>query len=185
VFQADSNPQLTISDLIRTQQIKMESSDLRVDLHDSIVDAYRVMSLHGESLALVCECLKECGYVRLRDLERQLLSVYFPHLSSPSLARAPLGQHHRMSHHEMHSQPLLSALDVDLESEQPKLSQLMSPFKSVAELPMTEATRTRTNNFGEDLIKSYSSHPFLDSISEEIKMEDQSLPSIDQHSYPK
>ncbi len=61
----------------------------------------------------------------------------------------------------------------------------LSAVKSIQK-PDFHNTDGRTTNFYEEVIKSYSSHPFLDSISEEIKMqEDYSMASIDNHYNPK
>ena len=93
----------TIGELIRTKQIRLEKTEIRVDIHDNLVDVYRKMTLHGESKAIVCECLKECGYVKIRDIQQQLLAQYFPHFSSPSLAQVPLHPYlnQRMSFNEI------------------------------------------------------------------------------------
>ncbi len=48
--------------------MRIEKIEIRVDLHENLVDVYRKMTLHGESKAIVCECLKECGYVKIKDV---------------------------------------------------------------------------------------------------------------------
>jgi hypothetical protein len=60
----------------------------------------------------------------------------------------------------------------------------LSPVKSL-DKPDFQNTDARTTNFYEEVIKSCSSHPFLESISEEIKIQDYSMPSIDMHFNPK
>jgi hypothetical protein len=52
----------------------MEKTEIRVDLHDNLVDVYRKMSLFGEKKSIVCENLKECGYIKYKDIQAQLLT---------------------------------------------------------------------------------------------------------------
>jgi hypothetical protein len=58
----------TIAEMIRTKQLKIQRAEIHVDFHDSLIDVYRKMTLYGESKAIVCECLKECGYVTITDI---------------------------------------------------------------------------------------------------------------------
>jgi hypothetical protein len=64
----------TISDYIKKRQLKIEHTSVKVDIHDSLVDVYRNMYLHEEKYAVVSECLKECGYIKLRTVEHQILN---------------------------------------------------------------------------------------------------------------
>ena len=64
----------TIGDYIKKRLLKIEHTTVKVDIHDSLVDAYRNMCLHDEKYAIVSDCLKECGYIRLHNVEHQLLN---------------------------------------------------------------------------------------------------------------
>jgi hypothetical protein len=56
----------------------------------------------------------------------------------------------------------------------------LSPVKSL-DKPDLKNTDAHTTNFYEDVIKSCSSNPFLEDISEEIKMPDYTMQSVDLH----
>ena len=60
---------LTISDAIACRQLTLDSTSVKVDKADSLVDAYRKMIVHEQNLALVCDCKKEVGYLRLKDVQ--------------------------------------------------------------------------------------------------------------------
>ncbi len=71
---------LTIGDFIKRKTLKIETPLIKVDIHESLVEVYRKMSYHEEKTAIVYECLKEQGYIKLRNIEHMLLNQYFPHL---------------------------------------------------------------------------------------------------------
>lgn len=65
---------LTIGDFIKRKTLKIDNPLIKVDIHESLVEVYRKMNLHEEKIAIVYECLKEQGYIKLRNIEHMLLN---------------------------------------------------------------------------------------------------------------
>jgi len=54
-----SDTHLTIGDFIKRRTLKIDNPQIKVDLHESLVEVYRKMTLHEEIIAIVYDSLKE------------------------------------------------------------------------------------------------------------------------------
>jgi hypothetical protein len=54
-----SDTHLTIGDFIKRRTLKIDNPHIKVDLHESLVEVYRKMTLHEEKIAIVYDSLKE------------------------------------------------------------------------------------------------------------------------------
>ena len=76
-----NNEHLTVKDAIQRKMVRVYKASVRVSKADPIVDIYRKLNLHRESIALVFdEHMVNIGYLRLRDIQLTLLEqlYYFP-----------------------------------------------------------------------------------------------------------
>lgn len=87
---SNEHQSLTVKEAIRRNLLQTRAPTIWVNKSDSIVDAYRKLCAHEQSLAAVLDERQECGFVTFKDITAMLIKMYFPHLSSPSMANVSL-----------------------------------------------------------------------------------------------